>query len=389
MDRPRLLIISHTYAATENRKKIQALAAHFDVVCVTSALESHLILGRAASDFDDDGDAATRTYELVRCQRNTPNETRFYYRGLSKVMQSGRLDVILVENEPWSVVCLQARLLKSLHQPHALFGVFTWENVERTGLKGWILDKVYRFAAATTDFFIAGSQRTAAILTSRGMPLEKILVAGQLGVDLASHSPAHGDEREALRGGQGLPEKAFVVGYCGRWVEAKGLHELVSACDGMKAVHLALLGAGPLHPWLEEQARTRPWMHLLGARPHAEVPDFLRCLDVFVLASKPYHKDGENWEEQFGHVLIEAMACQVATVGSSSGAIPEVVGEPEVVFPWGDAGVLKQILVRLQEDAGFLSDIVRRQYQQVLEKHTHEALATHWTAFIRKNLPRS
>ena len=31
-----LLLVGHTYAALENRKKLQALAAHFDLVCVTS-----------------------------------------------------------------------------------------------------------------------------------------------------------------------------------------------------------------------------------------------------------------------------------------------------------------------------------------------------------------
>ena len=40
--RPSLLLISHAYAALENRKKLQALAAHVDLVCVTSVIETSL-----------------------------------------------------------------------------------------------------------------------------------------------------------------------------------------------------------------------------------------------------------------------------------------------------------------------------------------------------------
>jgi len=386
MNRARLLIICHSYAATENRKKIQALASHFEIVCVTSTHETHLVLGRSASDFDDDSDAVERRFELARCRRTTTKDTAFLYLGLASVMRRGRFDVILVENEPWALVCWQARMLKGWLQPQALFGEFTWENVERQGLKGWVVDKIYRATAITTDFVIAGSQRTAAMVMRRGMSNSRVLIAGQLGVDLTNHLPANREDKARLRRSMSLPENGFIVGYCGRLTEAKGIHELLAACDGMEGIHLALMGAGQMLPWLQEQARTRPWLHLLGSRPHAQVPNFLRCLDVFVLASKPLHQGGQNWEEQFGHVLIEAMACHVATAGSDSGAIPEVVEEAEVTFPWGDASALRQILVRLQSDSTYREALVQRQFRRVLDKHTHQALAGTWAEFIYQQL---
>ena len=192
---------------------------------MTSTREEHQILGRAAFDFDDDSDVAERSFELVRCRRSSAKETAFLYHGLTAVMRRGRYDVILVENEPWSLICWQARLLKGWLQPQALFGEFTWENVERQWLKGWLLVKIYRVMTRTTDFVIAVSQRTACMIIQRGMSSSRVLIAGQLGVDLTNHLPANGEEKSRLRVGIGLPENGFIIGYCGRLAEAKGIHE--------------------------------------------------------------------------------------------------------------------------------------------------------------------
>lgn len=379
---PRLLLIGHTYAALENRKKIQALASHFDLVCVTSTPEQGLILGRPAADFDNDSDAPTRSYELIRLPRSGKTSTTFYYSGLAAVMRSRRFDVVLVENEPWALVCWQARVWKSLFQAHALFGVFTWENVERPGWKGFMLSPVYRAMTATTDFIIAGNQAASRLVQQHGEPAGAVLVAPQLGVDLDNHQPALSAERAALRQDCGLPEDAFIVGYCGRLTEEKGLHELLRACDALQNVHLALLGSGKLEPWLKEQQQTRPWLHLLPPRPHFEIPAFLRCLNVFVLPSKPVRTLQLCWEEQFGHVLIEAMACGVATLGSSSGAIPEVIGHEEAVFPYGDATALASRIRNVMKEP----TLAQRQLDRTRSLYTHDAVAAQWAAFIHHQL---
>jgi len=380
--RPVLLLIGHTYAALENRKKIQALAAHFELVCVTSTIEQHLVLGRPSSDFDNESDAPARNYQLIRLPRSGQTSTTFHYSGLAAVMRSRHFDVVLVENEPWARVCLQARSLKSFFQAQALFGEFTWENVERPGWKGFMLAPIYRAMTATTDFIIAGNEAASQLVQKYGACADEVLVAPQLGVDLDNHQPATAAERATLRQDCGLPADAFIVGYCGRLTEEKGLHELLQACDALQNVHLAILGSGRLESWLKEQQQTRPWLHLLPPRPHFEIPAFLRCLNVFVLASKPVRTMQLCWEEQFGHVLIEAMACGVATIGSSSGAIPEVIGHDEAVFPHGDATALTARIRNAMNDP----TIAQSQLDRTRRLYTHDAVAAQWAAFIQHQL---
>lgn len=377
--RPSLLLISHAYAALENRKKLQALAAHVDLVCVTSVIETHAVLGRSAADFDNESDAPTRRYELIRLPRIGRSITTFIYAGLGAIMRSRRFDVVLVENEPWAFVRWQARFLAGLHQPHALFGEFTWENVTRPGWKGMLLNLIYRAATATTDFVIAGNQAAGRLFS---IPSERLLVAPQIGVDLENHQPASLSDRNALREACGLPHDAFIVGYCGRLVEEKGILELVRACEAVGGVHLVMLGAGALEPWLRQEASTKHWLHILPARTHAEIPEFLRCLDVFVLASKPVRSMKLCWEEQFGHVLIEAMACGVATLGARSGAIPEVLDDESALFPSGDAAGLTKRIREIKQG----SSLSTRQLQRVREVFTHDAVAARWTGFIVSKL---
>jgi glycosyltransferase involved in cell wall biosynthesis len=384
--KPGLLLISHTYPALENRKKLQALAAYFDLVCVTSTIEQRMVLGRPSADFDNDSDAPARDYRLIRLQRRGRTSTTFHYAGLASVMRSRRFDVVLVENEPWACVCWQARVWKALVQRQALFGEFTWENVERPGWKGRILSPIYRAMIATTDFIIAGNQAASQLVQKHGACADGVLVAPQLGVDPANHQPASPAERAELRRACGLPVDAFIVGYCGRLAEEKGLKELVQACEGLKSTHLALLGSGELESWLKQQQQTRPWLHLLPPRPHFEIPNFLRCLDVFVLASKPVRTMDMCWEEQFGHVLIEAMACGVATLGSSSGAIPEVIGDVQAVFVSGSSPSLLERLRCFREDADARTRLADEQLKRTRSLYTHEAVAAQWATFIHQQL---
>ena len=380
--KPGLLLISHACAALENRKKLQALSAHFDLVCVTSTIEQRQVLGRPSTDFDNESDGPGRNYQFIRLRRRGHTDTTFHYAGLAAVMRSRRFDVVLVENEPWAYVCWQARILKSLLQRQALFGEFTWENVERPGWKGLMLTPIYRAMTATTDFIIAGNQAASQLVQRHGARAGDVLVAPQFGVDLNNHQPASTAERLELRQDCGLPADSFIVGYCGRLTEEKGLKELVHACEVLRNVHLAILGSGRLESWLKEQQQTRPWLHLLPPRPHFEIPGFLRCLDLFVLASKPVRTMAMCWEEQFGHVLIEAMACGVATLGSTSGAIPEVIGHDEAIFPQGNADALAGRIRHVMNG----TSMAQSQLERTRTLYTHDAVAAAWAGFIHQKL---
>lgn len=88
------------------------------------------------------------------------------------------------------------------------------------------------------------------------------------------------------------------------------------------------------------------------------------------------------WEEQFGHVLIEAMACGVTTLGSSSGAIPEVIGHDDAIFPHGDASAIAGCIRRVMHN----SKLAESQLGRARMLYTHDAVAALWAGFIKHKL---
>src|SRR5207249_9367682 len=103
-------------------------------------------------------------------------------------------------------------------------------------------------------------------------------------------------------------------------------------------------------------------VHVLRPVAYARLPGCPKDLDALVLPSVtilPMHRD------QFGRVLVEAMADGVPVIGSSSGAIPEVIGDAGLVVPERDPAALAQAIDRLLAYPDQRQALVDRAHQRV------------------------
>lgn len=91
-----------------------------------------------------------------------------------------------------------------------------------------------------------------------------------------------------------------------------------------------------------------------------------------------------RWKEQFGHVLIEAMACGVPVIGSSSGAIPEVIGDAGLVVPEGIPGALAEAINLLRISEIQRMSLGQRGRARVLELYTNERIGHQTLCFWRE-----
>jgi glycosyltransferase involved in cell wall biosynthesis len=88
-----------------------------------------------------------------------------------------------------------------------------------------------------------------------------------------------------------------------------------------------------------------------GHVARADLPGVLRRADINVVPSR--------WDEPFGMVTLEGMACGVATIASSTGGTPEVVGDAALLFERENVEELATQLQKLIED-----EALRREYSR-------------------------
>jgi len=93
-----------------------------------------------------------------------------------------------------------------------------------------------------------------------------------------------------------------------------------------------------------------------------------------------------NWKEQFGRVIVEAMACGVPVIGSSSGAIPDVIGDAGLIVPEGDRAALAGALRGLMSDPDRRRDLAERGRARVLARYTQAQVAAQTVDVYRSML---
>jgi len=226
--------------------------------------------------------------------------------------------------------------------------VTVWENVpfrldhpSTRRIKNTVFEQADRFLAVTA--------RARDTLVLEGAPAERIHVL-MPGIDTEHFSPAARDE-SLLRKFGCAPDDVVIL-YVAHLSRQKGIYDLCAAIRTLahtpagRRIRLLIAGTGP------EEAKVRNFIRRLGLEGHAkligphsyqEMPRIHNLADVFVLASQPT----QGWQEQFGYVLAESMACGKAVVATTSGSIPEVVGDAGLLVPASDFQSLAAALGRL------------------------------------------
>jgi len=102
-----------------------------------------------------------------------------------------------------------------------------------------------------------------------------------------------------------------------------------------------------------------------------QLPTHLAKMDVLVLPSR----STPEWVEQFGHILLEAMAAGVPVIGSSSGEIPNVIGEGGLVFEESNVEQLSQALDSLAGDESKRQKLAREGFDRARNNFGHDLIA--------------
>ena len=293
--------------------------------------------------------SSSQGFRMIACPVVWPGyENRgFYVRGLGRTMRFFVPDIVLAFEEPFSFFGLQSVIASHRRVPNAKIVLFSWDNT--TGGKHYpyrprlLYRAIERWVMTRVSLLLTANQEAADRFAAMyPVPVRKLY----FGIDIEAMS---GKAEHLSR--ERAPGANFEVGYVGRLVPMKGLSDLLEAMSLLSSISLTIVGNGPDLPRLKAMAHDRGLDSCVTFHPaviSTEVTNIIAGLDALVLPSRttPW------WKEQYGRVLIEAMACGTPVIGSTSGAIPEVIGNAGLIFPEGDSVALAECITTLRADPG-------------------------------------
>ena len=318
----------------------------------------------------------TAGYELV------PEHIRFnghyhwhYYPKLRRHLRVWQPDVVHVDEEPYNLATAHA--IWQGRQAGAKTVFFAWQNIYRLYPPPFYFFELYSLLKSHAAQ--AGTREAQEVLRRKRYSYPSA-VFPQFGVDAGLFTPAPENQDR---------DDVFTIGYVGRLVPAKGVHILLKAAARLTFPYrIRLVGTGPAEPELRAQAASlgiQDRVAFMGQVASDAMPARYRAMHVCVLPSLTM----PNWKEQFGRVLIEAMACGVPVVGSESGEIPETIGSDDEnqggrTFPEGNAAALAAILTELRENPALRHDLGNQGRARVLAEFTQERIAAKTVLMYRQ-----
>ena len=282
-----------------------------------------------------------------------------HYPTLGREMREFQPDIVHIDEEPYNLATWDA--LRKARETEAKSLFFSWQNIRRRYPPPFSWGE--RWVLQHSDYALAGTDAAAAVLRAKGYR-GSVATIPQFGSSATLFRPA--DSRR---------DRAFTIGFIGRIVPEKGVNILLQAVAELAGEwRLRLVGGGPAlaaMATLAERLGIADRVAFVGQLPSDQLPAEYHKIDVLVLPSltRP------NWKEQFGRVLVEAMASGVPVVGSDSGAIPDVIGGGGRVVPEGDVAALSAVLRELREEPVLYAGLVEKGRARFLAAFTHESVA--------------
>ncbi len=355
----KVLMISKALVNGAYHKKIEELSAYRDIQLTLIVPErwADIALEKRQSD----------NYKVVPSRIIFNGYNHFHcYPSISGLFKDIRPDIVHIDEEHYSFITFQAMRLAKKFGAKAIF--FTWQNIYKKYPPPFSWIEKYNLRHA--DFAIAGNQEAKNILFQKGFNKE-VEVIPQFGIDPKIFKK---DDVENLKK-ELNPEDKFIIGFAGRLVREKGIIDLLDAVLNIELdSHLFIIGAGPLKNKIIERAKgagISQRVKIIDPVPSFEIYKYFNCMDCLALPSLTT----SNWKEQFGRVLIEAMACEVPVIGSNSGEIPNVIGDAGLIFKEGNISDLASKIRLLRNNDALRIELGRKGRQRVLEHFTQKIVA--------------
>lgn len=230
-----------------------------------------------------------------------------------------------------------------------------WETIPHNNEKFMRLRKWKQEACKYVDLFHTPTELAKQALVIEGVDPSKIMVI-PYGVDQTRFHPNL--QGETLKG------RRYVVLTVARFEKEKGMEVIEAVARSLPQHDFLVVGRGPYIP-------KGPNINTSSVS-YSEIHKVYQKADLFFLPST----STPTWEEQYGMVLVEAMACGLPVVATSSGAIAEVVGEAGIVLQERKTSIITQTIFDLLSSKDRLTKLSKLSLSRAKKIYDSEKVAT-------------
>ena len=365
----RVLRIAHASLTPRLRERERALARSYpDVKLEVVTTERWREAEVEVEAVDDD---------LFPVRKARPHFSRhiqlFVYdpRPIIKALRQLQPDVIDLNAEPYSVQCAEVLTLRNWLAPRVPIVLGVCQNIFHRYPPpfNWFERRALNQAAAAYGC----SETVREVLIAKGFSKTARVIPFGVNVDEYRPGAPH-----LMDGG------SLTIGFVGRMLPAKGLSVLAEALAKVRSDNwkLVVVGDGEERkPFAQRLTELNliDRAQFMGAIKYDQMPPVFQQMDLLVLPTQTTRRV----REQFGRVIIEAMASGVPVIGSTCGAIPEVIGDAGLVVPEGDAEALAMAIERLLAGENLRRELARAGRERVERHYSWEEVASQMYELFR------
>jgi glycosyltransferase involved in cell wall biosynthesis len=365
----KLLTIGHSYVVALNRSLMREIQAR-GVIDVTVLAPEYFHGDLRSLAMEPEPAGSRLDVRPVRCHFSKKIHFFFYDPfQLRKYLREEKFDYCYLWEEPYIVSGFQvARALQAMKKPYS---IFTAQNLVKS--YPWPFSSFESYSLRRSEAVWPCGHLVQNSLEQKGYGDLKTRVF-PLPVDLEKFKPLEASQKEMQKEKLGLKGKK-VIGFMGRFTPEKGCRIFMKTVEALLAnptYGALMIGSGPL------EKEIRAWVEKSGFQErvkvvslvHSAVPTVLPSLDVLLCPSQPT----PFWEEQFGRMIVEGMACGVPVIGSHSGEIPHVIGDAGLVVEPDDVAGWTKCSEKILWQESFSQNLVKKGLERA-QTYSARALA--------------
>ena len=357
--RKKILVISHDLVKKVNIRIYEELSKNkkLELLCIRP---KKLFFNKKyiSHDFKKKNSKAN----IIEVKTIFGNLRFLYFKNIFKIINKFKPSYVIVHNDP---VSLQVTLL-IIFSFFKNFSICCMSNENKVflSLKKFEVSKFPRiFFLYFVNFFIKFKIRYIFCISKQIKKNYELL-----GYKKKTILMPNGFDQSIFKKMKFVKNKLFTISYFGRISPEKVIHILIKALEKIEFKFNFFLDIGHIEnkeyfdEILQKLKKILPSssINLINCN-HFNIAKFMAKSDLVVLPS--------IYEEQYGRVIQEAVACGSLVIGSRAGAIPEIIEDNDLLFENSNSSELSYKINKLN-NRNFYKNKIKSLYTRIIKERT-------------------